>query len=75
MYLGYAAAWMDVVIDSVLVLSKKYLDTTYNLAKLRKLVMVSFKTTGFVGVAALAAFVQADYYIDPTTVPYATRGK
>ncbi|KAM3435663.1 hypothetical protein NHJ13734_005418 [Beauveria thailandica] len=35
--------------------------------------MVSFKTTGFVGVAALAAFVQADYYIDPTTVPYATR--
>ncbi|OAQ95685.1 hypothetical protein LLEC1_04296, partial [Akanthomyces lecanii] len=44
MYLGYAAAWMDV-------------------------------TTGFVGVAARVAFVQADYYIDPTTLPYATRGK
>ncbi|TQV96445.1 hypothetical protein IF1G_05028 [Cordyceps javanica] len=37
--------------------------------------MVSFKTTGFVAAAALATLAQADYEIDPTTVPFATRGK
>ncbi|XWW95199.1 hypothetical protein V2A60_003153 [Cordyceps javanica] len=35
--------------------------------------MVSFKTTGFVAAAALATLAQADYEIDPTTVPFATR--
>ncbi|KAJ3474486.1 hypothetical protein NLG97_g9823 [Lecanicillium saksenae] len=37
--------------------------------------MVSFKTTGLVAAAALSTFVQADYDIDPTSVPIATRGK
>ncbi|EGX89401.1 hypothetical protein CCM_07653 [Cordyceps militaris CM01] len=36
--------------------------------------MVSFKTTGFVAAAALATVAQADYTIDPKTVPFATRG-
>ncbi|OAA62255.1 hypothetical protein ISF_05264 [Cordyceps fumosorosea ARSEF 2679] len=35
--------------------------------------MVSFKTTGIVAAAALATLAQADYQIDPSTVPLATR--
>lgn len=37
--------------------------------------MVSIKTTGLAAAAALATLAQADYEIDPTTVPISTRGK
>jgi hypothetical protein len=36
--------------------------------------MVSLKTTGFAVATALAAIAQADYIIDPKTVPKSTRG-